>query len=163
MMTSSNVNLFRVTGHLCGELTGHRRIPHTQASDAKLWCFLWSAINGWVNDGEADDLRRHRAHYDITGMQNNFKEFSYRKMLYVKHFWSSKSEWPQDDILKFVQRKWQKAGIDLPQDIFELPYWYKEIISHKAVNSDMENWSIYPWPTSYTGARQWAITIPSNV
>ena len=34
---------FRVTGHLCGEFTGHRWIPRTMASDAELWCFLWSA------------------------------------------------------------------------------------------------------------------------
>ena len=32
-MTSSNGNIFRVTGPLCGEL----------ASDAERWCFLWSA------------------------------------------------------------------------------------------------------------------------
>ena len=43
MMTSSNKNIFRVTGPLCGEFTGHRWIPHTKASDAELWCFLWSA------------------------------------------------------------------------------------------------------------------------
>ena len=43
MMTSSNGNFFRVTGHLCGEFTGPRWIPRTKASDAKLWCFLWSA------------------------------------------------------------------------------------------------------------------------
>ena len=43
VMTSSNENIFRVTGSLCGELTGHRRIPHTKASDAELWRFLWSA------------------------------------------------------------------------------------------------------------------------
>ena len=36
-------NIFRVTGHLCGEFTGPRWIPHTKASDADLWCFLWSA------------------------------------------------------------------------------------------------------------------------
>ena len=42
MMTSSNGNFFRVTGHLCGEFTGHRWIPRTKASDAELWCFLWS-------------------------------------------------------------------------------------------------------------------------
>ena len=30
MMTSSNGNIFRVTGHLCGEFTGHRWIPRTQ-------------------------------------------------------------------------------------------------------------------------------------
>ena len=43
MMTSSNGNIFRVTGPLCGEFTGHRWIPHTKASDEELWCFLWSA------------------------------------------------------------------------------------------------------------------------
>ena len=40
MMTSSNRNIFRVTGHLCEEFTGHRWIPRTKASDAELWCFL---------------------------------------------------------------------------------------------------------------------------
>ena len=43
MMTSSNGYIFRVTGHLCGEFTGPRWIPHTKASDAELWCLLWSA------------------------------------------------------------------------------------------------------------------------
>ena len=42
MMTSSNGNIFRVTGHLCGEFTGPRWIPRTKASDEELWCFLWS-------------------------------------------------------------------------------------------------------------------------
>ena len=74
MVTSSNGNIFRVTGHLCGEFTGHRWIPSTKASDAEVWCFLWSApwINGWVNNGEAGDLRRHRAHHDVTVMNQNF-------------------------------------------------------------------------------------------
>ena len=43
MMTSSNGNIFGVTGPLCREFTGHRWIPLTKASDAGLWCFLWSA------------------------------------------------------------------------------------------------------------------------
>ena len=43
IMTSSNGNIFRVTGYLCGEFTGHRWIPRTKASDAELWCFLWYA------------------------------------------------------------------------------------------------------------------------
>ena len=30
---------FSVTGHLCGEFTGPRWIPHTKASDAELWFF----------------------------------------------------------------------------------------------------------------------------
>ena len=43
MMTSAYGNIFRATGHLWGEFTGHRWIPRTKASDAELWCFLWSA------------------------------------------------------------------------------------------------------------------------
>ena len=43
MMTPSNGTIFRVTGPLCGEFTGHRRIPLTKTSEAELWCFLWSA------------------------------------------------------------------------------------------------------------------------
>ena len=27
-------------------------------------------INGWVNNGEAGDLRRYRAHYEVTAMQH---------------------------------------------------------------------------------------------
>ena len=41
-MTLSNGNIFCFTGHLCGEFIGHRWIPRTKASDAELWCFLWS-------------------------------------------------------------------------------------------------------------------------
>ena len=45
MMTSSNGNIFRVTG--CGEFTGHRWVPLTKTSDAELLCFLICAyING---------------------------------------------------------------------------------------------------------------------
>ena len=43
MMTSSNGNIFRVTGPLYGEFTGRRWISHTKASDTELWCFLWPA------------------------------------------------------------------------------------------------------------------------
>ena len=43
MVASSNGSIFRVTGPLWGESTGHRWIPLTKASDAELWCFLWIA------------------------------------------------------------------------------------------------------------------------
>ena len=71
MMTSSNGNIFRITSPLCGKFTGHRLIPLTKASDAELWCFLWSApkINGCANNQEAGDLRCHHAHYDVTIMK----------------------------------------------------------------------------------------------
>ena len=69
MMTSSNGKISRVTGPLCGEFTGHRRIPRTKASEAELWCFLWSALNNsWADNGDAGGLRRNRTHYDVIVM-----------------------------------------------------------------------------------------------
>ena len=69
MVTSSNGNIFCVTGPLCAEFTGHRWInsPHKGQ-----WCeaFAISLIcvwpNVWVNNRNAGNLRRHRAHYDVT-------------------------------------------------------------------------------------------------
>ena len=40
IMTSSNRNIFHVTGPLWGDSTGHRWIPLTKSSDAELWFFL---------------------------------------------------------------------------------------------------------------------------
>ena len=61
-MTSSNGNIFRVTGLLWGESTGHWWIPITKASDAELWYFLQSAPEKcW-----AGYWRRHQAHYEVT-------------------------------------------------------------------------------------------------
>ena len=69
MMTSSNENIFRVTGPLYGEFTGHRWIPRTKASDAELMFSLICAwIDRWLNNGEAGDLRHYRAHYDVIVM-----------------------------------------------------------------------------------------------
>ena len=45
MTTSSNENIFRVTGPLWGESTGHRWIPFTKSSDAELWCFFDLRLN----------------------------------------------------------------------------------------------------------------------
>ena len=42
MRTSSNGNIFCVTGPLWGEITGHWWISLKKASGTKLWCFLWS-------------------------------------------------------------------------------------------------------------------------
>ena len=69
-MTSSNGNIFRVTGHLRGESTGHRWIPLTKASDAELWWFLWCAPEQTVeqNNRNACDLRRHHGDYYVTVM-----------------------------------------------------------------------------------------------
>ena len=43
MMMLSIGSISRVNGSLWGESTDHRLIPLSQASDAELWWFLWSA------------------------------------------------------------------------------------------------------------------------
>ena len=70
MITSSNGNIFRVTGPLCGEFTCHRWMLLTQASDAELWWVFLSVpwIHGWMNNRKTGDLRRHRAHYGVIVM-----------------------------------------------------------------------------------------------
>ena len=64
MMTSSNRKIFHVIGPLWGESTGHRWIPLTKASDAELDVFF-ERLNKRLNNRDAGDLRRHRAHYDV--------------------------------------------------------------------------------------------------
>ena len=63
-MTSLNGNVFRVTGPLWGESTGHRWIPLTKTSDTELWCFLWSA----PEQTEEQTIEKRGAHYDVTVM-----------------------------------------------------------------------------------------------
>ena len=90
IMTSSNGNIFRVTGPLCGEFTGHQWILITNASDAELWCFLWPVpwLNGWVNNREAGDLRRNRAHCDVIVMDYRSACESAVNMGESKKYWT---------------------------------------------------------------------------
>ena len=47
--------------------------PHKgQWRGALLFSLICTRISGWVNNGEAGDLRRHRAHYDVTVMNLSF-------------------------------------------------------------------------------------------
>ena len=59
-------NIFRVTGHLCREFTGPRH--KGQWRGALMFSLICARINGWVNNGEAGDLGRHRPHYDVIVM-----------------------------------------------------------------------------------------------
>ena len=52
MMASSNGNIFRVTGPLCGEFTGHRWIPLTKASNEEL------SSDVFLNKRLSKELRR---------------------------------------------------------------------------------------------------------
>ena len=69
-MTSSNGNIFQVTGHLCGEFTGPGEFPAQRPVTRSFDVFFDLRLNknDWVSNREADDLRRHRGHYDVSVM-----------------------------------------------------------------------------------------------
>ena len=80
--------------------------------------FICSWINGWVNNGEAGDLRRHRAHYDgiiMTYQRTNpvpFVNPSKHQWNGISSFWNKnvvigRSESYQNDNFCFSQ--WRKS------------------------------------------------------
>ena len=61
----------------------HRWIPLTEVSNAELWFFslICAWTKRWVNNRETGDLRRHRAHCDVTVMPLYFPN----KMMVIEH------------------------------------------------------------------------------
>ena len=69
MMTSSNGNIFRVAGPLCGgDSPVTSEFPDGQWRGALTFSLICAWINGWVSNGESGALGRRRAHYDVTVM-----------------------------------------------------------------------------------------------
>ena len=53
--------------------------PHKgQWRGALMFTLICARINGWVNNGEAGDLRRNRAHYDVIVIFTTEQSGSYR-------------------------------------------------------------------------------------
>ena len=60
--------------------------PSPKASDMELKCILICAwIKSWVNNRDADDLRRYHAHYDVIAMQA--VEFRFHVTEHCLHYW----------------------------------------------------------------------------
>ena len=68
MMTSSNGNIFRITGVFWSVNS-----PHKGQWREALMFFL---ICGWANIHEDGDMRRHRTHYDVIVMSTLQKSAS---------------------------------------------------------------------------------------
>ena len=66
MMTLSNGNIFRVTGPLWGESVPHKG----QWRGALMFSLICDWTNVWANNGDTDDLGRHRAHHDVIVMKS---------------------------------------------------------------------------------------------
>ena len=89
MITSSNGNIFRVTGPLCGGI--HRSVVKSpqkgQWRGALMFSFICAWINDWVNNREAGDLRRHRAHHDVIvmGLHVHYNISNQFWTIFIKH------------------------------------------------------------------------------
>ena len=79
-MTSSNWNIPALLAICAGNSTV---TGECQWRGALMFSLICGWINGWVNNGEADDLRRHRAHYDVTVMETRVVLWKTRPCLFV--------------------------------------------------------------------------------
>ena len=68
IMTSSNGTFCRVTGPLCRESTDDQWIHKGQWRWALTLSLICAWSNGWANNRDTGDLKRHRAHYVATVM-----------------------------------------------------------------------------------------------
>ena len=87
MLTSTNWNIFHVTGLLCLESVNS---PH-KCQWHRALMFLLSApwMNGWVNNREAGDLRCHLTHYDVIVMLcKNYVSPVIQQWIYHSQAWS---------------------------------------------------------------------------
>ena len=93
MMTSSNWKHFRrYWPFVWGVHRSPVNSPHKgQWCGALMFSLTCTRINGWVNNGEAGDLRRHRARYDVTVMKNWLRKFTHALFLCVS--WRRPSFW----------------------------------------------------------------------
>ena len=72
MMTSLNGNISALLaiGYVRGIHRSLVNFPHKgQWRGALIFSLICVWINGWVNNGEDGDSRRHRAHYDVIVME----------------------------------------------------------------------------------------------
>ena len=95
--------------------------PHKgQWRGALMFSLICAWINGWVNNGEAGDLRRHRAHYDVIVM--------------------SKTDWAMKDQVKTfdpIAILYHKRPFSPPNAIM-FQYWtYGESTTWKITNMDI--------------------------
>ena len=56
--------------------------PHTgQWRGALMFSLICARINGWINNREAGDLRRHRDHYDVTVIHPQEQEWNITRVV----------------------------------------------------------------------------------
>ena len=90
IMTSSNGKIFKRYWPFVWGI--HRPLvnsPHKcQWRGALMFSLICACINGWVNNRKAGDLRRHRAHFDVTARNQDIHN------CVLTHVWNAgKHKW----------------------------------------------------------------------
>ena len=118
MMTSSIESIFRVTGPLCGEFTGDGDFPHKgQRRGALVFSLIYASTNGWVNNRDAGDLRRH---YDVTVNENRFCNNWYMHQLQKENYPLASHQ--KHCNLSYTRISWGWFNIKMPS--------FQQMISH---------------------------------
>ena len=110
MMTSSNGNIFRVTGPLCGEFTGPGEFPAQRPVTRSFDVIFDLRLNKRLSkqNRDAGDLRRHRRHYDVNVMyivwldHKNTKNHETMSIFYGKY--CATFAYPCDDLVSVKER-----------------------------------------------------------
>ena len=130
MITSSNGNIFSVTGHLCGEFTG----PRTKASDAELWCFYASAF-------------RRRRHYVFgLSIRPSVRSLKYPLLICTWVRWSTR---PTVTVLRHVRPSVRSSGEvsgHLPENAWRE---WPEILHAGVSWPSSELISLWPWSVDF--------------
>ena len=77
-------------------------------------------INGWVNNREAGDLRRHRAHYDVTLMITYSIDMSHKSHKHLPHVSQFRTE--MRIFLFWIRVLWDMAGTSALWSFARLAY-----------------------------------------
>ena len=127
IMTSSKGNIFLVIGPLCGELIVTGEFPSQGLWSGALMFYLICAwTNGWVNNRNAGDWRRHCDHYGVTVVQSPPIIWTNAGLLSIEHPTFSEI-WPHMQIFSFnkMHLKWcLKNGCNFMRALFvDIHFW----------------------------------------
>ena len=85
-----------------------------QGRGALMFSLICASINGWVHNREAGDLRRHRAHYDVTVMfwYWSIKSISFKRLSQFKWtpWWKCVNELCNSNANNYLKQYWLIIG-----------------------------------------------------
>ena len=108
---------------------------------ALMFSLIWAWTNGWVNNRDAGDLRRNRAHYDVTSMNNGNKN-CYSDICEISRIWITSITCFHANSVKYILHA--QSIIWAPPEY--LTYSMRFIIQHNHVTLHFEKktfWSLY--------------------